>query len=135
MRIAQFGIHQNKLQAHGTGPNRVPLWGRNLARIVVRIFYFLVLVKGRKSRRLPGCPREYRYALRKSERVTGQTSATAYLVFGATAISGFEKSFSSSLGFTTTFSMVIFSAGTGGSLNPFAVRATWRTFVSKICGI
>jgi len=47
----------------------------------------------------------------------------AYLVFGATAISGFEKWFSSSLGFTTTFSMVIFSAGTGGSLNPFAVRA------------
>src|SRR5262249_23465547 len=49
--------------------------------------------------------------------------------------SGFEKRHSSIFGFTTTLSMVIFSAGTGGSLNPSAVLTTGRTFVSRTYGI
>ncbi len=34
MRIIQFGVHHNKLQAHRAGPNRAPQ-SSNLARIVV----------------------------------------------------------------------------------------------------
>ena len=34
MRIIQFGVHRNKLQAHRAGPNRAPQ-SSNLARIVV----------------------------------------------------------------------------------------------------
>ena len=75
---------------------------------------------------------------RKSERIESGVKLQlkpAYLAFAATGSSGFEKWFSSSLGFTMTFSTMIFSLGTTGSLNPFAVRATWRTFVSKRCAI
>jgi hypothetical protein len=65
----------------------------------------------------------------------GWASAIGYFVFAALVTSGFEKSFSSSLGFTTTLSMMIFSGGTGTSFIPTAVWATGRTFVSRTNGI
>src|SRR2546426_10788188 len=60
--------------------------------------------------------------------------SAVYLAFDATSIWGFENSDSSSLGFTTTVSMIVFSAGTSGSLSPSAVWATGRTFVSRTNG-
>ena len=51
------------------------------------------------------------------------------------SLSGFEKSESSNLGFTSTFSMMVCSGGTGVSRNPCAVRATGRTLVSRTNGI
>jgi hypothetical protein len=45
--------------------------------------------------------------------------------------SGFENSASSNLGFITTFSIVVFSGGTGVSRSPNAVFATARTLVSR----
>src|SRR6266403_4701311 len=54
----------------------------------------------------------------------GQTSPVVYLEFAATPASGFVNSASSNWGFTTTFSIMIFSGGTAGSLNPIFVWAT-----------
>ncbi len=65
----------------------------------------------------------------------GQISPAVYLGFAATPASGFVNSASSNCGFTTTFSIMIFSGGTAGSLNPIFVRATGRTLVSKTYGI
>ena len=53
-----------------------------------------------------------------------------YFAFDVPVTCGFEKSDSSSLGFTITFSMTIFSVGTVNSLIPFAAGAAGRTFVS-----
>src|SRR5437879_5344557 len=55
---------------HCTGPSRGPQSSK-LGRGVVRIISFLVLLKGRTSRRLPGCPRDYGYVCftLKSERL------------------------------------------------------------------
>src|SRR5882762_3876624 len=65
----------------------------------------------------------------------GQTSPVVYLEFAATPASGFVNSASSNWGFTTTFSIMIFSGGTAGSLNPSFVWATGRTLVSRTYGI
>ena len=58
-----------------------------------------------------------------------------YLAFDAVASCGLENDASSSLGFTVTLSMRIFSGGTGVSRNPVAVLLTGRTFVSRTKGI
>ncbi len=65
----------------------------------------------------------------------GQTSPLVYLEFAAIPASGFVNSASSNWGFTTTFSIMIFSGGTAGSLNPVPVWATGRTLVSRTYGI
>jgi hypothetical protein len=97
----------------------------------------------RKPTEQPGNPRTKTVANRTAllnlkgaeDEHSGQTSAVVYLVFDAAQIFGFENRDSSSLGFTSTLVMLIFSGGTGGSLNPSAVLATWRTFVSRTYGI
>jgi len=53
----------------------------------------------------------------------------------AVTTSGFIKSDASSFGFTTTESMMIFSGGTGVSLNPLTVDVKGRTLVSRRKGI
>jgi hypothetical protein len=59
-----------------------------------------------------------------------------YLLFNAAVrVSGFENKESARMGFTVTLSMMIFSGGTGVSLDPVAVFATGRTLVSKTKGI
>jgi len=58
-----------------------------------------------------------------------------YLLFDTAGASIFENSCSSNFGFTTTFSMTIFSGGTGVSLRPSAFVLTGRTLVSETNGI
>lgn len=53
----------------------------------------------------------------------------------ATQAVGFANVEGSSLGFTSTFSRLIFSTGTGVSLSPVAVVVTGRTLVSRTNGI
>src|SRR3974390_548827 len=60
---------------------------------------------------------------------------SAYLVFCAMVASGFAKTEASNFGFSTTFSTVIFSTGTGVSRSPVAVLVTGRTWVSRTKGI
>src|SRR5437763_262363 len=59
----------------------------------------------------------------------------SYLTFAAASIPDFVNSAASSLGFTMTWSITIFSGGTGVSLSPVAVLATGRTLVSRTKGI
>lgn len=58
-----------------------------------------------------------------------------YLLFDTAGTSIFENSFSSTFGFTTTLSMIIFSGGTGVSRIPKEFLPTGRTLVSRTNGI
>src|ERR1700676_5620659 len=78
---------------------------------------------------------------------TSYTSPTAYLALvfgvglafgfgaGASTTWGFEKCDGSSLGFTTTFSKIVFSDGTEGVVYFCPGWETERTFVSRTNGI
>lgn len=67
--------------------------------------------------------------------VSNKVCINHYLLFAAIVTTGLAKSASASLGFTSAFSMLILSIGTGGSLSPSAFLPIDRTFVSRICGI
>jgi hypothetical protein len=100
-----------------------------MTQCAVGLFVYLSSSRG-EERSAGSLSRRKIQGISKSGRLPearGQSSSDHYLAFG-TATPGFEKIVSSSLGFTTTFSTMIFSTGMTDCLAPFA--ATGRTFVS-----